>query len=830
MSENNTAISCETQCSTPLDTPADLLTMHVSVFRGVKPRPADCFTLDLALQYIRNGEYARQVAELRQVLDTQGTDAYDDARKKDLPGFTMAGIFAHRANARLTEANGLVTFDIDDLPDPAATKALLIADPYVALAFISLSSKGLKFSVRTDGIVDDRTYKHAWHAILAYFACTYPDLAVANDKTCKDISRLCFVSHDPDLYINPQPQRFIVPPEAPSAAKPKPTGTTRAQGPQTPGADAIPADRRERYARQAIDTAVQMIQAGSPKTDTTRGTRHDTQLRAARLLGGYVAGGVLSQTEAYAALEGAVASNTSDVAGDMETIMDGLRYGEAEPITLEQLEAERQDWLETRATMAVSHTSPPPAGTIPKNAPASTEPALPYSDYTNAVAFVRDHGTRLRYCHPWGKWLVWTGTHWDMEATGEVMRLAKETIKRLARQIPDLGDKESDALLRHIKASLSTVKLKAMIENAQSELPLPVPPEALDRDPWLLNVVNGTLDLRTGALPPHRREDLLTRCLPVAYDAQALCPTWDSFLRRILAGNTNLISFVQRAVGYALTGVIREHVLLILWGSGRNGKSTFLNTLRTLLGSYAIKASAELLMISNSDRHPTERTDLFQKRFVAVIETEQGRRMAEVFVKEATGGDPIRARRMREDMWEFQPTHKLWLATNHKPTIKGTDNAIWERMRLVPFTVTIPPAERDTTLPDKLQAELPGILAWAVRGCMAWQQEGLGESEEVTTATAGYRAEMDVIGRFLTEECSLGTNAVNGTTYKTAASLLHKTYQQWSGDTSISPYALKQALEDRGYTNKREKTGMFWQGIGVQSRLVVNEDRKDLEK
>lgn len=454
-----------------------------------------------------------------------------------------------------------------------------------------------------------------------------------------------------------------------------------------------------------------------------------------------------------------------------------------------------------------------------------TPGALPYGDTYNARRLVERYGADLRYCGPWHTWLVWSDTHWQMDDTGKVMRRAKITIESLMDLVKDLPTVvQQQMLLAHIKGSLGTGKLQAMIENAQSELPMPLLPEALDRDGWLLNVANGTLNLRTGTLQPHDRGDFLTRCIPVAYDPEALCPLWESFLKRIMAGNANLIAFLQRAVGYALTGVIREHVLLILWGSGRNGKSTFLNTLRALLGPYAIKASAELLMVSNNDRHPTERTDLFHKRFVAVIETEQGRRMAEVFVKEATGGDPIRARRMREDMWEFQPTHKLFLATNHKPTIKGTDNAIWERMRLIPFTVTIPDTERNTKLPDELLGELQGILAWAVRGCIEWQKNGLGEPEEVTKATAGYRGEMDVIGRFLKEECFIGT------TYKVAASLLHKSYQQWSGDTAISLYALKQALEEKGYEQKREKTGQFWQGIGLPAPLVVNKDRKDLGK
>jgi putative DNA primase/helicase len=321
-------------------------------------------------------------------------------------------------------------------------------------------------------------------------------------------------------------------------------------------------------------------------------------------------------------------------------------------------------------------------------------------------------------------------------------------------------------------------------------------------------------DLTTGTCRPQERADLLTRCLAVAYDPAAVCPTWERFLHRIMAGNQNLITFLQRAIGYALTGVIREHVLLILWGTGRNGKSTFLNTIRALLGPYAIKAPSELLMVSTNDRHPTERADLCGKRFVSAIETEQGRKLAEVFVKEATGGDPIRARRMREDFWEFQPTHKVFLATNHKPVITGTDTAIWERIRLVPFAVTIPPEERNPTLPEELEHELPGILAWAVQGCLAWQKQGLGMPEEVQQATAGYRTEMDVLGQFISECCLTGPN------YRTKAATLYDAYKAWCDQQGIA-YTVQRTwgmqLTDRGcerFTNN----GTWYRNIGLLER------------
>ena len=353
---------------------------------------------------------------------------------------------------------------------------------------------------------------------------------------------------------------------------------------------------------------------------------------------------------------------------------------------------------------------------------------LPYSDVYNAQALVQAYGIDLHYCHLWGKWLIWTSTHWSPDTSGTVLRYARHTVRNLpSPRKQSEEDNVTKAFYAHRKKSLNASRLDAMVKVAQSWQGIPVQPEDLDQNPWLLNCLNGTLDLQTGELRSHQREDLITKCLPISYDPNAQCPLWLHFLNDIMAGNENLINFLQRVIGYSLTGVIREHVLFVLYGTGRNGKSTFLNTIMAMLGAYAMKAPAELLMTSKYDRHPTEKADLHGRRLISAIETEQGRKLNEVLVKELTGGDPIRARRMREDFWEFRPTHKVFLATNHKPVITGTDHAIWERIRLIPFTVTIPKEQRDTTLPDKLLAELPGILAWAVQGCLTWQQEGLGE-------------------------------------------------------------------------------------------------------
>jgi putative DNA primase/helicase len=352
-----------------------------------------------------------------------------------------------------------------------------------------------------------------------------------------------------------------------------------------------------------------------------------------------------------------------------------------------------------------------------------------------------------------------------------------------------------------------------MLKLAQSEPDIPINPDQLDAHAYLLNVSNGTLDLKQGELRGHLREDHLTKRLEVIYNQTARCPRWEAFLERILAGRQELIRFVQKAIGYSLTGNTQEQCFFILYGTGANGKSTLLDTLLALLGSYAKQAAPDVLLSKSIDRHPTELADLMGARLVTAIETGEGRRLAENLVKQMTGGDRIKARFMRQDFFEFSPTFKLFLATNHKPQIRGTDYAIWRRIRLIPFTVTIPEEERDPTLLEKLRTELPGILAWAVRGCLAWQREGLKPPADVTHATEAYRAEMDVLAAFLTDCCVVHRNA------RVKASELYQTYTQWcedNGEQTENQRSLGMHLTERGFERKRGTAGVhIWEGIGL---------------
>ena len=314
-----------------------------------------------------------------------------------------------------------------------------------------------------------------------------------------------------------------------------------------------------------------------------------------------------------------------------------------------------------------------------------------------------------------------------------------------------------------------------MLELAKSLLA--VEDARLDADPWLLNVENGTIDLRTGRREKHDPRDLLTKMAPVRADRSAKCPLFKKFLKRITGDDADFQAFIQKAVGYSLTGITTEQVLFFVHGkSGNNGKSTFVNLIRDMLGDYGLHTPTETLLVKQYDNAiPADLARLDGARMVTAIEANFNRHLDEAKIKSMTGGEPITARFMRQNFFQFVPVFKLWLVANDRPRVRGTDEAFWRRVRGMPFTVKIPEAERDPDLPTKLRAEWPGILAWAVRGCLKWQSEGLGEPDVVRSATKGWQQEMDHLKRFIAEMVDIAPG------YKIAASQLFDRYEKWCG-------------------------------------------------
>ena len=459
------------------------------------------------------------------------------------------------------------------------------------------------------------------------------------------------------------------------------------------------------------------------------------------------------------------------------------------------------------------------------------------TDLGNSNRFAVDHRGRVLYTKAHG-WLVWDGRRWAEDDTGGVERLARLTVQRIWNDVNAIserlktlsteagdgdGDKadEIDKLQKRQRAlsawavkSQQRTRQEAMLALARSEVGIAARGEDFDAKPWLLNVANGTLDLRTGNLRKHDPGDKLTKLIDVDYYPDATAPTWAAFLDRVQP-DADVRTFLQRYTGYSLTGDTSEQCLTFMYGSGRNGKSVYADLMLRLLGGYGLKMSTETLteMRRQAGAATEDVARLHGKRLYVASEWRESAPLAENFVKELTGGDMLTARFLHKGSFDFKPEGKLLIYGNHKPVIKGDDFGIWRRIRLVPFAVTIPEDEVDPKLTDKLRAELPGILAWAVRGCLDWQVHGLGKAEAVNQATAEYRESSDVLGAWFSECCKLDPALT------TPASALFGAWSAWATENGHKPMNVTwfgRRLSERGGLEKvKGKSANAWKGIGL---------------
>jgi putative DNA primase/helicase len=458
------------------------------------------------------------------------------------------------------------------------------------------------------------------------------------------------------------------------------------------------------------------------------------------------------------------------------------------------------------------------ARSVARYAPAIADEAL--DDIGNARRLVRLHGDDLRYVTAWRCWLAWDGRRWQRDATREAEWWAEDVVRDLyAAAARAASDDERKRFGEHAKRTANQRKRSDLLETAKHQREIVVTPDLLDADAWLLNVENGTLDLRTGKLRAHRREDLLTKLAPVTFDPTARAPRWRRFLREITGGDAELTGFLQRAVGYTLTGSTREECLFFCYGTGQNGKTTFLETLRAALGDYAVQVPFDALLNRSGDGAQERYMAIMPNaRFVTAIEASKGRPFNEALVKWLTSSDKQVARRLYENPFEFAPTHKLWLGANHQPPVRDQSLAFWRRMRLIPFTVTIPPSRRDKDLRETLRAELSGVLSWALAGCASWQATNdLAAPKAVLRATRGYRTENDQLGEFIEARCDVGPD-----TWVATADLYQSFAAWWSemnGPRAYPPRrdAFVVSLKERRSLRAKKRGGVRgWAGIALK--------------
>ncbi len=452
------------------------------------------------------------------------------------------------------------------------------------------------------------------------------------------------------------------------------------------------------------------------------------------------------------------------------------------------------------------------------------------TDNANATRFIDQYGNRLRYVASWGQWVVWTGRKWCLETgadrVGKFARHYADSLWEGATKLVKsnmLSESEAKSVLSFVRQTNDASRIGNMVKLAKHDSRVSIQHTDLNSDPYLLNCRNGTFDLQSMKFREHQQEDLITQLAEVNFDPNAKCPLWDATIEMIFGGDRELIGYVQTILGYSISGDIGEAILPIAYGSGANGKSTIWNTIITLLGDYAILAN-ESLLLGDKDGHPTEKAMLYQKRFVPIGEPERNSKLRESRTKELTGDKFITARRMKEDFWTFHRTHKFFLATNHLPKIEGSDEGIWRRVKLIPFTVDL----RKVTTPDPKMAdklidqESSGILNWLIAGWAKYQQQGFIEPMAVRKATAIYRSDSDALGIFIEENCVLEPDAI------ATANDLFQRYQFSGGKWSKTAFG--RAMAER-FTKEKPTSGEYRRQVIYHGiRLATEKDRHQEEK
>lgn len=507
------------------------------------------------------------------------------------------------------------------------------------------------------------------------------------------------------------------------------------------------------------------------------GTRHNTLRDAARTMGGYLQGepGALDEAEVRRALEEAYSVHPNLNRREMlKTIDAGISYGRRHPLYVPDLPAPGLEPVRMTEQERVQEQEEPRVDQETGEVRGDTDDYLVQfsaDDEGNAQSFMELYGKDFLYCHSLD-WLFWTGTYWKRDlAEAQLRTRIKDTLRR--RQIAASAVGHQEAVWRASRPNAGVVASCLMMIRPKVNAYI----EEFDRDPWLFNVRNGTLDLRTGELRPHNPADRLLKMAGTSYDPQAKAPTWENLVKWAMVDRAELVEYLQMWLGYCLTGDVSAQVFNFWFGEGDNGKSTITQTLLGVWGDYGMKLPKDTLMAlrPGQNKIPTDIADLKGIRLAVSTETQKGQHMDESLIKDLTGGDSLRARHMHRDYFGFEPTHKFIQFGNHKPVVKDQSEGLWRRLHLVPFENKVTAQAKDPHLVNKLQAEFPGILAWLVRGCLKWQETGyrLGKPEAISKATSAYRTEQDPLGPYLLERCLFGAQ------YRVTVADLYRDYEEW---------------------------------------------------
>jgi len=760
--------------------------------------PTKGITVKEFVEIIRAEKHSAGVARVRAA-------ATEDEKRKTkllLPAVQLSGLVTTGERAKAIQQgrfqhSGCLQLDVDSdglgIYTPEQAKALLGGDRHVLSAFITPSGEGAKALFKIKPCLTEEEHKTAWYAAEKYISDTY---GLKIDSQTKDPGRLCFLSSDKDCTWQPFAEEFVLPDgiggkSGKLLSKHQNDALTKPKESKLENQALIKPDKAATQVAKQVGQKIvpveqdRLVIRSKAFPEPPRHGIHAWTMTAAwycRLQG--------SMTEAEAITK-------------LESYSGSLRRSYQEN--------------EVRDAVTKVYASPIPASIF--DIPEATTEKLDLAKYTmtdsgNAERVHAYAGSNFKYVSESGRWLLWDGKRWSPDTNGGMVRLFISVMKLLGKSAFECGDPDrAKSITKHALNSMDSSKVTAGLQMLKSIIGVSISVNDLDADHWMIGTTEGMIDLKTGKTTTPDRSKLITKIIGTDYDASAACPTWEKFLKTVTNGDTELIDFLQCAMGYTLTGSNREQCLFFLHGSGCNGKGVFSETIKKLMGDYGQAAPESLFTVDRNRSATNDIARLAGCRMAIAAELEEGTSFAESRIKGLTGGDTIPARFLNKEFFDFIPTHHFWISGNHKPRITGSDDGIWRRIRLIPFIVRITAEEKDLDLADKLAKELPGILNWALDGCLRWQQEGLKTPSCVINATDGYRAEEDIIGDFLTEctEEKLGE--------QTTISCLYECYQNWAQKGGLkyplSARALNKKFDDRGMIRLLSNGGRYWRGISI---------------
>ena len=728
----------------------------ISFYPSVKDAfPEKKITIKTFVHSILMQEHSIAVARVRKAA----TEDEKTAEKQKLPAVQLSGYVTDGKRGKAMQEgrfkhSGWLQIDVDGsglgIYTPEQAKALLGSDKHILSAFISPSGKGAKGIFKITPCATEEEHLAAWNAVEKYISETY---GLKIDPSTKDSARMCYFSSDKDCTWQPFAEEFVLP-EAAASQKTQKTSKT------------------SKSFKMGANTGIE---------EPPHLGIHDWLLRSIR------------HCEQYGLPKEHTAAKFK--------AYDGTLRRPFQPTEVDDV------CRDIYATPSKSIFDIPPATTEELNLAKYT-----MTDSGNAERVHAYAGSNFRYVSESGKWLLWDGKRWIPDTNGGMVRLFISVMKMICKSAIECGDPDrAKPITKHALNSMNSSKVTAGLQMLKSIIGVSISVNDLDANQWMIGTTDGMIDLNTGKPITPDRSKLITKIIGTGYDASATCPTWEKFLKTVTNGDTELIDFLQCAVGYTLTGSNREQCLFFLHGSGCNGKGVFCETIKKLVGDYGQTAPESLFTIDRNQSSTNHIARLAGCRMAIAAELEEGASFAESRIKGLTGGDTITAKFHFKEWFDFIPTHHLWICGNHKPRITGSDDGIWRRIRLIPFIVRITDEEKDLNLADKLAKELPGILNWALKGCLRWQQEGLETPSCVSKATEGYRAEEDIIGDFLAE-CTVEKFGEH-----ILISSLYECYQNWAQKGGIkyplSKRVLNKKFDDRGMERHLSNGGRYWKGI-----------------